>query len=182
MALTNPPPLKLPALKDDALRGYLTQLNTFCYLLWDQVGGRGITPITAGGTGSDTAAGARFNLGLEIDSDILAYDAGLASIAGLTTAANKLIYTTAFDVYAVADFTAYGRSLVAVADEAAFKALTNLEIDVDIQAYSLNLDEADAFFGATDISASEAETLTDGSDAQALHTHEFYQRYSLVIA
>lgn len=36
---------------------------------------------------------------------------------------------------------------------------------------SANLNEANTFFGATDISGAEAETLTDGSDASALHTH-----------
>lgn len=34
-----------------------------------------------------------------------------------------------------------------------------------------NLDEANTFFGATDITGSEAETLTDGSDASDLHCH-----------
>lgn len=34
------------------------------------------------------------------------------------------------------------------------------------------LNEADTFFGATDISGAEAETLTDGSDADSLHIHE----------
>lgn len=34
-----------------------------------------------------------------------------------------------------------------------------------------NLEESVNFFGATDISGAEAETLTDGSNADALHTH-----------
>ena len=76
---------------------------------------------------------------LEIGTDVQAYDDGLASIAGLTTAADKMIYTTALDTYAVADLTAYGRSLVAVADEAAFKTLVNLEIGTDVQAYDAEL-------------------------------------------
>jgi hypothetical protein len=46
-------------------------------------------------------------------------DAGLTSIAGLTTAANKMIYTTASDVYAVADLTSAGRALLDDADAAA---------------------------------------------------------------
>lgn len=36
------------------------------------------------------------------------------------------------------------------------------------------LSEANTFFGATDISGAEAETLTDGSDANALHLHDVY--------
>jgi len=34
-----------------------------------------------------------------------------------------------------------------------------------------NLDEANTFFGATDITGAEAETLTDGSNADSLHVH-----------
>ena len=46
-------------------------------------------------------------------------DAGLTSISGLTTAANKMIYTTDSDVYAVADLTAAGRALLDDASAAA---------------------------------------------------------------
>ncbi len=45
-------------------------------------------------------------------------DAGLASIAALTTAANQSIYTTASDVYATYSLTAGGRALSAVAGTA----------------------------------------------------------------
>ena len=59
------------------------------------------------------------------------------------------------------------------ADNAA-DARTNLglAVGVNVQGYSSNLDEADAFFGLTDITGTEAETLTDGSDAIGLHTHD----------
>ena len=40
------------------------------------------------------ASAQRTTMGVAIGSDVQAYDAGLASIAGLTTAANKVIYTT----------------------------------------------------------------------------------------
>lgn len=51
-----------------------------------------------------------------IGTNIQAYDAGLTSIAGLTTAANKFVYTTGSDVYALADITAFGRSILDDAD------------------------------------------------------------------
>ena len=46
-------------------------------------------------------------------------DAGLTSIAGLTTAADRMIYTTASDTYAVATLTSAGRALLDDADAAA---------------------------------------------------------------
>lgn len=88
----------------------------------------GITDITVadGGTGASTAGAARTNLGVEIGTDVQAYDAGLTSIAGLTTAADKVIYTTASDTYAVTDFTAFGRSLVDDADAATARTTLGL--------------------------------------------------------
>jgi len=59
----------------------------------------------------------------QLDSDIdglsaiyQPLDAGLTSIAGLTTAADKMIYTTAHDVYTTTDLTTYARSLLDDAD------------------------------------------------------------------
>lgn len=51
-----------------------------------------------------------------LGSTVQAYDAGLASIAGLTTAADKMIYTTASDAYAVSDLKSTGRSFLGSSD------------------------------------------------------------------
>jgi hypothetical protein len=72
------------------------------------------------------AAAQRTTMGVAIGSDVQAYDAGLASIAGLTTAADKVIYTTGSDTYAVTSFTAFGRSLVDDADAAAARTTLGL--------------------------------------------------------
>lgn len=53
-------------------------------------------------------------------------DPALVSIAGLTTAANKMIYTTAADTYAVADLTAAGRALLDDADASAQRTTLGL--------------------------------------------------------
>jgi len=62
-------------------------------------------------------------------SDLGSYqtsDAGLTSIAGLTTAADKMIYTTAADTYAVSTLTAAGRALLDDADAAAQRTTLGL--------------------------------------------------------
>jgi len=53
-------------------------------------------------------------------------DAGLTSIAGLTTAADKMIYTTAADTYAVSTLTSAGRALLDDADAAAQRTTLGL--------------------------------------------------------
>ncbi len=58
------------------------------------------------------AATARTTLGVAIGADVQAYDAGLQSISGLTTAADRTIYTTASDVYATTALTPFARTIL----------------------------------------------------------------------
>jgi len=83
-------------------------------------------PVANGGTGSATASDARIALGLQIGVNTQAFDAGLQSISGLTTAADKMLYTTASDTYAVADLTAAGRAILDDADATAQRTTLGL--------------------------------------------------------
>ncbi len=91
-------------------------------------------PIANGGTGATNVTTARENLGLEIGLDVQAYDAGLLSISGLTTSANKMIYTTASDTYAVTSLTSSARDLLA--DGVNFRSNFRLSTDASNDADS----------------------------------------------
>ena len=117
------------------------------------------------------ASAQRTTMGVAIGSDVQAYDAGLASIAGLTTAANKVIYTTASDTYAVTDFTAFGRSLVDDADASAGRTTLGLgtaaTVDTGTSAGNAVILDGSARLPAVDGSQLTNISFTE-SDPQAL--------------
>ena len=90
------------------------------------IGGITDLAVADGGTGASTASGARTNLGLAIGTDVQAYDAALASIAGLTTASGQIIYTTASDTYATSTITTAGRAILDDADASAQRTTLGL--------------------------------------------------------
>jgi len=72
------------------------------------------------------ASAQRTTLGLVIGTDVQAYDADLAAIAGLTSAANKGIQFTGSGAASVYDLTAAGKALLDDADAAAQKVTLGL--------------------------------------------------------
>lgn len=63
---------------------------------------------------------------------VIALNANLTSLGGVTTAANKGYYTTALNTWASADLTSFGRSVWALADAAAGRTLFGLVIGTDV--------------------------------------------------
>jgi hypothetical protein len=82
--------------------------------------------IADGGTGANTAAIARTNLGLTIGTNVQAYDPALQSIAGLVTGADQFLYTTGADTYTAGNLTAAGRALLDDTDATAQRATLGL--------------------------------------------------------
>lgn len=90
-------------------------------------------------------------------------DATLTALAGVSTAANKLIYATGSDAFTTTDLSAFGRTLAALADYAALRTGAGLVIGTNVQAWDADLDTwagktppSGAAVGTTD-----AQTLTN---------------------
>lgn len=90
----------------------LTSVGTITTGVWN---GTDIA-IADGGTGASDAGTARTNLGLAIGVNVQAYDATLAALAGVATVADRLIYATGVDTFAVTTFTSFARTLLDDAD------------------------------------------------------------------
>jgi hypothetical protein len=125
----------------------------------------------------DADAGAvRTTIGAQASGSYQTSDAGLTSIAGLTTAANKMIYTSGSDTYAVADLSVFARTILddanagavrttigAEASDAGLTSIAGLTTAADKMIYTSGSDT----YVVTGLSAF-ARTILDDADAAAV--------------
>ncbi len=110
-------------------------------------------------------------LSLVPGTNVQAYDAELAAIAGLTSAANKLPYFSGSGTAALTDFSAFGRTLVDDADNTAARVTLGLVIGTDVQAYSAKL----AAVAGLTWAANKAVVLTGTSTLSTVDFSTFVQ-------
>ena len=134
----------------------------------------------SGMTVSSGAIGAGSTTVVPTTSAVAAYaqplDATLTALAGVTTAADRLIYATGADAFAVTTFTAFGRSLVDDADAAT--ARTTLGLGTAATQASTAFQSADAELSAIAglVSAANTAPYFTGSGTAALMTVSAFGR------
>lgn len=132
---------------------------------------------------ADAAAG-QTAFGVVIGTNVQAFDADLSAIAALTSAANKLPYSTGAQTWALTDLTAFARTILDDADQATVRATLALTPGTDVQAYDAELaalasttsaaDKLPYFTGSGTASTTDftstARSLLDDASVSAMRT------------
>lgn len=103
----------------------------------------------------------------ELDAEKQPLDATLTALAALVTAADRLIYATGVDAFALTTFTAFARTLLDDVDAATMRTTLGLVIGTNVQAWDADLDTwatkappAGVPVGTTDAQTLASKTLT----------------------
>jgi hypothetical protein len=97
--------------------------------------------------------------GYVIGTNIQAYSANLAAIAGVTSAADKIAYFTGSGLASVTDFTSTARSLLDDTSTSAMRTTLGLAIGTDVQAFASSLTTVSTSTQGDIIYASASNTL-----------------------
>jgi len=138
----------------EASQTQITALGTIATGTWEATD----VAVAHGGTGASTESAARTNLGVAIGSDVQAYDADLAALAGLTSAADKGIQFTGTGTAATYDLTTAGKALLDDADAAA----QIVTLGVNATAAELNI--MDGGTTATSTTLADADRVVVNDD------------------
>lgn len=162
------PTLNLHAMLEN-LAGLTTAADRGVY--WTALNTSALFTLTSAGRAlidDADAAAQRATLGLVIGTNVQAYDAELAAIAGLTSAADSVPYFTGSGTAALATLTSAGRALLDDADAAAQRVTLGVrDVLTAARNYYVRTDGSDSNTGLVNNSGGAFLTIQKAVDAAA---------------